>query len=157
MKNRILYVIAVTVLVLGAFSAKTYVDNRNQSALYSDRIITAAQDVVPDDVIPMRHIGEETVPLAGGPGEMTPDQSGPGAGGPGVSQESTDAVSVSDEHPNVQKVIDLVNAEREKAGLTPVTKDSTLCSAAAVRAKEIATSFSHTRPEGLWGEQKIAK
>jgi len=155
MKNRILYVITVTALVLGAFSAKTYVDNRNLAAFYSKSIITAAQDLPAEDAALVQQIGEESVPLAGGPGEVATEQSGPGvsgpgeaAEGPGVSSDASAAAPISDEHPNVQKVIDLVNAEREKAGLAPLSKNSALCSAAAVRAQEISTSFSHTRPDG---------
>lgn len=48
----------------------------------------------------------------------------------------------------VQQVVDLVNQERAKAGLSPVTADTTIQAAAQVRAKETETSFSHTRPDG---------
>lgn len=47
-----------------------------------------------------------------------------------------------------QQVADLVNMEREKAGLAPLKLDRTASNAAQVRAKEIQTSFSHTRPDG---------
>lgn len=47
-----------------------------------------------------------------------------------------------------QQVVDLVNRERAKEGLAPLTMDETLNQAALVRAKEIQTSFSHTRPNG---------
>ena len=40
------------------------------------------------------------------------------------------------------------NQERTKAGLNAVTLDKSIASAALVRAKEIETSFSHTRPNG---------
>ena len=42
----------------------------------------------------------------------------------------------------------MVNQERTKAGLNAVTLDKSIASAALVRAKEIETSFSHTRPNG---------
>jgi uncharacterized protein YkwD len=48
----------------------------------------------------------------------------------------------------VQQVVNLVNQERAKAGLSPVTADSTIQAAAQVRAKETEVSFSHTRPDG---------
>ncbi len=48
----------------------------------------------------------------------------------------------------IQQVVNLVNQERSKAGLSPVTADATLQSAAQIRAKEIEISFSHTRPDG---------
>ena len=47
-----------------------------------------------------------------------------------------------------EQVVELVNQERTKAGLSAVTLDQNIASAALVRAKEIETSFSHTRPNG---------
>ena len=47
-----------------------------------------------------------------------------------------------------EQVVQLVNAERAKAGLAAVTLDKTMESAALVRAKETEVSFSHTRPNG---------
>lgn len=46
------------------------------------------------------------------------------------------------------KVVELVNAERAKAGLQPVNANSRMMGAAEVRAREIERSFSHTRPDG---------
>lgn len=46
------------------------------------------------------------------------------------------------------KVVELVNAERAKAGLSALTMDSAATEAAQVRAAEIRSSFSHTRPNG---------
>ena len=48
----------------------------------------------------------------------------------------------------VQQVVDLVNKERAKKGLSKLTLDTNLQKAAQIRAKEIETSFSHTRPNG---------
>lgn len=48
----------------------------------------------------------------------------------------------------VQQVVNLVNQERAKAGLSPVTADASIEAAALVRAKETEKSFSHTRPDG---------
>lgn len=47
-----------------------------------------------------------------------------------------------------EQVVDLVNAERAKAGLNPLTLDKEIEGAALVRAKEIEISFAHTRPDG---------
>ena len=48
-----------------------------------------------------------------------------------------------------QEVLDLVNVERAKYGLTPlVMGDTNLTAAAQKRAEEIATVNSHTRPDG---------
>lgn len=47
-----------------------------------------------------------------------------------------------------KQVADLVNQERAKAGLAPLTLREDLTQAAQIRAKESAVSFSHTRPDG---------
>lgn len=47
-----------------------------------------------------------------------------------------------------KQVVRLVNQERAKVGLPALTLDTTASKAAQVRAKEIRTSFSHTRPNG---------
>ena len=41
-----------------------------------------------------------------------------------------------------------VNAERAQRGLTRLSEDSDLSAAARIRAREIASVFSHTRPDG---------
>ncbi len=46
------------------------------------------------------------------------------------------------------QVVELANAEREKAGVPAVPVDPQLMKLAAIRAEELATSFSHTRPNG---------
>lgn len=48
----------------------------------------------------------------------------------------------------VNRVIELTNAERAAAGLSPLAHNTTLDVFAAVRAKEAARSWSHTRPDG---------
>ena len=69
--------------------------------------------------------------------------------------ESTPETSTPENKPEADKeltfaeqVVELVNQERTKAGLNAVTLDQNIASAALVRAKEIETSFSHTRPNG---------
>ncbi len=59
-------------------------------------------------------------------------------------QPGNDAVSGS----MAEQVVALVNAERAKAGLNPVTIDKNIEAAASIRAKECTVSFSHTRPDG---------
>ncbi len=46
------------------------------------------------------------------------------------------------------QVVDLVNLERSKAGLPPLTVDPALTAATSIRSVELETSFSHTRPNG---------
>ena len=46
------------------------------------------------------------------------------------------------------EVVRLTNSARSKNGYAALVEDSALSEAAAVRAREIARSFSHTRPSG---------
>ena len=47
-----------------------------------------------------------------------------------------------------EEVLKLVNEARAKNNLSALALDSNLCAAAEVRAKEVLTRFSHTRPNG---------
>ena len=51
-------------------------------------------------------------------------------------------------HAYVLRIVELVNEERAKAGLKPLTLDENVTAAAQVRAIESEKSFSHTRPNG---------
>ncbi|MGN1148285.1 MAG: CAP domain-containing protein [Lachnospiraceae bacterium] len=51
-------------------------------------------------------------------------------------------------HAYISRIVELVNAERAKEGLAPLTLAADMTNAAMVRAREIQTSFSHTRPNG---------
>lgn len=96
------------------------------------------------------------------PDGNTPDQPGPDVPGgnvPDSDQPGTDAPDNNvpdadqpgpDSHDRTfaQQVVDLVNAERVKAGLMTLTVDEKIEAAALVRAKETEVSFSHTRPNG---------
>ena len=46
-------------------------------------------------------------------------------------------------------VLELVNAEREKEGLTALESSELLHAVATIRATELAERFSHQRPDGL--------
>lgn len=48
----------------------------------------------------------------------------------------------------VQGVFELVNKERSSRGIKELTLNESLCEAAAKRAKEVGSYFSHTRPDG---------
>lgn len=47
-----------------------------------------------------------------------------------------------------EEVLRLVNIERTSRGLAAYSLDETLCAGANIRAQEIVTNFSHTRPDG---------
>ena len=70
------------------------------------------------------------------------------SGNTGNGNTSKPDNSVSSESRYISEVVSLVNAERAKEGLSALQMDSSLNSAAQVRAKEIVTNFSHTRPNG---------
>lgn len=67
-----------------------------------------------------------------------------------TTQDSNDQDASEDTsvHAYAKKVVELVNVERAKEGLAPLTMDLTVTNAANVRATEIQKSFSHTRPDG---------
>lgn len=67
------------------------------------------------------------------PGQDTPDEETPGGSGQLTYAE---------------EVVRLVNEERAKRGLSALTIKENIRAAAQVRAKEIQSSFSHTRPDG---------
>lgn len=54
----------------------------------------------------------------------------------------------SEEDARIDDVVALVNKERKAEGLTALKADDELNAIAAVRAKEIAEKFDHTRPDG---------
>lgn len=59
-----------------------------------------------------------------------------------TEQEQTTELSYA------EQVVELVNKERAAEGLSALKLDKTVAAAAQVRAQEIETSFSHTRPSG---------
>lgn len=78
------------------------------------------------------------------PVENVPEEENSGGNIPEIEQPGDDNTQLS----YAEQIVKLVNAERAKAGLHAVTLDNEIAAAAQVRAKEITTSFSHTRPDG---------
>ncbi len=75
------------------------------------------------------------------PGNETPEQ-------PDTQQPDAEAPGEDEVHPYAAQILNLVNEERAKAGLSSVKLDTNITAAANVRAVEIKESFSHTRPDG---------
>lgn len=75
-------------------------------------------------------------------GVQKPETQKPETQKPGTDAGDTETLSY------VEQVAKLVNEERAKAGLSALTLNTDITAAANVRAKEIAQSFSHTRPNG---------
>ena len=67
---------------------------------------------------------------------------------PVFKMNATDNTSDTLDDTYALEVINLVNQERVAAGLDELVIDEGLCEAAAVRAAEIQSLFSHTRPDG---------
>ena len=79
-----------------------------------------------------------------------PEESQPGGTESG-GNSTTDSEQPKDdvtENSYAKQVLKLVNTERKKAGLTELTWDDTVATAAMTRSEEIEKSFSHTRPDG---------
>lgn len=75
---------------------------------------------------------------------VTPDNNVPETPETETPDNNTDV----DYHAYVLRVVELVNEERAKVGLKPLTLQKNITDAAQVRAIETVTSFSHTRPDG---------
>ena len=96
---------------------------------------------------------EAETPEIDSPETNLPDTNAPGnndSSNDNTTEENTpnDTPSQDNLHAYVKEIVSLVNAERAKEGLSPVTLDTKVSAAAQVRAKECEQSFSHTRPNG---------
>lgn len=76
------------------------------------------------------------------PSISIPESSKPSSSKPQTPETDNGSLSYA------QQVVKLVNQERAKEGLSPLSIDQPSAAAALVRAKEIENSFSHTRPNG---------
>lgn len=84
------------------------------------------------------------------PGTENPGTENPGTEEPGTEEPGTDETEepVDENASYINQVLNLVNVERAKAGLSPLSLDAAINNAAMVRAEEIQSNFSHTRPNG---------
>lgn len=82
------------------------------------------------------------------PNTTDPDKDKPNQTDPDKDKPSQNLTEDNTNRSYVQQVIDLVNEERAKAGLSPLTESSAVSSAAYTRSKEITQNFSHNRPDG---------
>ena len=81
------------------------------------------------------------------PGQL-PDNNRPEGTPDNDTEQTPDGDTGSSQGSFASQVVALVNAERAKEGLSPLTIDARVQQAAQVRAQESAQSFSHTRPNG---------
>ncbi len=77
------------------------------------------------------------------PGTKNPETTTPGTTNPGKDNTTTGSVSSYE-----KQVVELVNAERAKAGVAPLSLDSSVSNAARTKSQDMATNnyFSHTSP-----------
>ena len=129
MKKKISLATAAIVFV-GVFAAIPYLNNLSQTENEYGILTPTSEEADYEQSFSMT-IYETSVPLSDGPGASTNEESTP---------QNAD--------PYVQKIADLVNEEREKAGLAPLTLVSETNGAAAIRAEEIYSVFAHERPDG---------
>lgn len=90
---------------------------------------------------------------SGSTSKSSSSSSGSSSSGSSSSGSSSSGSSSSSSEPYyvesaAQSVLSLVNEERAAEGLSALTLSSGATSVAKVRAKELATLFSHTRPDG---------
>lgn len=98
----------------------------------------------PPAVTPAPDVTQPELPA---PTPSAPETSVPDSQPP-VTEDEAETPPAESVHPYVLRIVELVNEEREKAGLNPVTLDAAASSAAMLRSREIVSSFSHTRPNG---------
>lgn len=109
---------------------------------------------VPDTEIPDVNLPDTNTPNSNNkPGDNNTEESLPETESP--DNETSDNETPDNETPEdstshayVKQVVNLVNAERAREGLSPLTIDTKVQAAAQVRAVECEQSFSHTRPNG---------
>ncbi len=65
-----------------------------------------------------------------------------------TKEKDVNEKNIEEKNNYAQQILELVNTERKKQGLSSVVLDEKLSQAANKRAKEIVTTFSHTRPNG---------
>ena len=109
-------------------------------------ILNQLSNCIPNVTLPDCNLPGTDAPEVNIPETEAPEVSLPEADTPETELPGTDS-SVG-QHAYIREVVNLVNAERAKEGLTPLTIDTKVQAAAQVRAKECEQLFSHTRPNG---------
>ena len=103
----------------------------------------------PETDAPETEKPETDIPENNTPETDLPDNNTPGnTPGNDSAEENIPGDNVEGEHAFIKQVVTLVNIERAKEGLSPLTVDARVQAAAMVRAKECERLFSHTRPDG---------
>jgi len=101
----------------------------------------------PEEESPEVDIPETDIPEVDTPETDNPEMNQPGTGTPD-NNPGNGPTDTNGEHAFIRQVVELVNVERTKAGLAPLSIDTNVQAAAMVRARECEQLFSHTRPDG---------
>jgi len=148
-KKTLLAVTALTLACLGSQSLTAMAAPKNNTQIRGNKIyiygsdcnqnlqsiLDKLQNCIPNITLPDCDQPETDIPETEAPETNIPDSDLP----------ETDS---SNDHAYIKEVVDLVNIERAKEGLAPLSIDTKVQAAAQVRAQECEQSFSHTRPNG---------
>lgn len=121
--------------------------------------ICPPQSDIPGSDLPETEVPDSDLPEADSPEAETPDSGHPETEAPETNRPdnntpdtpgngSTEDTAPESGHAFIQQVVALVNQERAKEGLSPLTINTKVQAAAQVRAVECEQLFSHTRPDG---------
>lgn len=127
-------------------SGKTFYFYSPECATNLQGILDKLQNCFPDITLPDCNKPDTDAPETDAPETNVPDADAPGQDIPETNEPDTD--TPADEHAFISVVVNLVNEERAKENLSPLTIDSKVQAAAQVRAQECEQLFSHTRPDG---------
>ena len=123
--------------VIGVGGQNCLPGNIGQNGNWGQNNGWGAGPVLPDNSRPQVTPPDFIFPTPELPGPEMPDNSLPGEQDNGGSKDAY-----------ADAVVELVNAERAKAGLNPLSVHKGVAEAANTRAHEIKSTFSHTRPDG---------
>lgn len=126
MKSNVLRKIVISSLVVSVVLTSFGCGKTDNGTVSDDVAFRTAEEIEGDEVI---FLDEDAIALA-------------------ESVDSSSSAEAQALRQMAQEAFNLVNEQRAAAGLSALTWDGNLESAAGVRAKECASSFSHTRPSG---------
>lgn len=152
----------------------TVMENQDSQTIDQETVGQDKTTIIPQDNTQPQNDSTNNVPVSNSPEAKAPETSTPPAPStppantptPSIPPASTPAESAPAENTTpdpaptqetgnvsfnsgyADQVLTLLNQERAKAGLAPLTMNQGAINAANVRAKEIVSSFSHTRPNG---------
>lgn len=96
--------------------------------------------------VPENNAPDTNIPTL--PDTNQPENNTPETETPETETPETETPENNENLSYIEQVVSLVNIERAKEGLAPLTIDENVQAAAQVRALECEQSFSHTRPDG---------